>query len=60
MGAGQVSASLLAFMIVYAVIFTVGVLYILRLIAGGPESPPQETDEPPGNPLAAASREGAP
>ena len=59
-GAGQVSASLLAFMIVYAVIFTVGVLYILRLIAGGPESPPQETDEPPGNPLAAASREGAP
>lgn len=59
-GAGQVSASLLAFMIVYAVIFTVGVLYILRLIAAGPETPPQDTDEPPGNPLAAASREGAP
>jgi len=59
-GAGQVSASLLAFMIVYAVIFSVGVLYILRLIAEGPETPPQDADEPPGNPLAAGSREGAP
>lgn len=59
-GAGQVSASLLAFMIVYAVIFSVGVLYILRLISEGPETPPQDADEPPGNPLAAGSREGAP
>src|SRR5262249_34922575 len=35
-GAGQVSASLLGFLIVYAIIFSVGVLYILRLIAEGP------------------------
>lgn len=58
-GAGQVSASLLAFMIVYAVIFSVGVLYILRLIAEGPETPPAEHDEPPGNPLAAGAKEAA-
>ena len=60
-GAGQVTASLLAFMSIYAVVFSVGVLYILRLIAAGPApEPPAEHDEPPGNPLAAASREGAP
>lgn len=56
-GAGQVTASLLAFMAVYAVIFSVGVLYILRLIAAGPETPP-EADEPPGNPLAAGVKTG--
>ncbi len=59
-GAGQVSASLLAFMVIYAVIFSVGVLYILRLIAEGPETPPQEVDEPPGNPLAAGTTGAAP
>ncbi|WP_430421969.1 cytochrome ubiquinol oxidase subunit I [Phenylobacterium sp.] len=54
-GAGEVTASLLGFMIVYAVIFTVGVLYILRLIAEGPkpEDAPRADGEPPGNPLAA-------
>lgn len=54
-GAGQVSASLLGFMTVYAVIFSVGVLYILRLIAQGPEAEaaPDAAGEPPGNPLAA-------
>ena len=59
-GAGQVSASLLAFMTIYAVIFSVGVLYILRLIAEGPEGPPQDADEPPGNPLAAGTKGVAP
>ncbi|MBL8772646.1 MAG: cytochrome ubiquinol oxidase subunit I [Phenylobacterium sp.] len=54
--AGQVSASLLGFMTVYAVIFGVGVLYILRLIAQGPEeiaeAPPQR-GRPPGYALGA-------
>ena len=59
-GAGQVSASLLAFMTIYAIIFSVGVLYILRLIAEGPEGPPQDADEPPGNPLAAGAKGVAP
>ena len=56
-GAGQVSASLLGFLTVYAIIFSVGVLYILRLIVEGPEAGSREslaTDRAPGTPLAAA------
>ncbi|WP_309645638.1 cytochrome ubiquinol oxidase subunit I [Phenylobacterium sp.] len=57
-GAGQVSVSLLGFLVVYAIIFSVGVLYILRLIAEGPvagaeESPPH-VPRAPGSALAAA------
>jgi len=55
--AGQVSASLLGFLGVYAIVFSVGVLYILRLIAEGPEAgagEPVRTDRAPGTPLAAA------
>ena len=37
--AGQVTFSLLAFMMIYAVVFSVGVLYILRLINAGPNAP---------------------
>jgi len=55
-GPGQVSTSLLAFMIIYAVVFSVGALYILRLINEGPEAPPEPVDEPPGNPLAAGTK----
>jgi cytochrome d ubiquinol oxidase subunit I len=46
-GAGQVSISLLAFIIVYAIIFSVGALYILRLIAEGPKPAPEADTEPP-------------
>ena len=63
-GAGQVSASLLAFMVVYAVIFVAGMLYILRLIAQGPqgeeEDAPVSDGQPPGNALAAAPPEHRP
>jgi cytochrome bd ubiquinol oxidase subunit I len=57
-GAGQVSASLLGFMAVYAVIFSAGVLYILRLMHEGPrpvaaEQPPVRP-RPPGYALGAA------
>ena len=57
-GAGPISASLLAFVIIYAVVFCVGALYILRLIAQGPaadiaaDPPPQPRS--PGSALAAA------
>jgi cytochrome d ubiquinol oxidase subunit I len=54
--AGQVSASLIGFLAVYAVVFTVGALYILRLIAKGPDEaspPPDEAPSAPGSPLAA-------
>jgi cytochrome d ubiquinol oxidase subunit I len=56
-GAGQVSASLLGFLIVYATIFSVGVLYIMRLIAEGPlsgaDEPTPEQLRAPGSALAA-------
>jgi cytochrome d ubiquinol oxidase subunit I len=59
-GAGQVSASLLGFLIVYAIIFSVGVLYILRLMAEGPtpalaaDPEPPMKPRPPGYALGAA------
>ncbi|MGZ8364006.1 MAG: cytochrome ubiquinol oxidase subunit I, partial [Caulobacteraceae bacterium] len=56
--AGEVSASLIAFLIVYAIVFSAGALYILRLIAEGPVAgavePPPGVQRPPGTPLAAA------
>jgi cytochrome d ubiquinol oxidase subunit I len=59
-GAGPVSVTLLAFLFFYAVIFSVGVLYILRLMAEGPNAvavtlaqPPR----PPGVALAAVPKE---
>jgi cytochrome d ubiquinol oxidase subunit I len=56
--AGSVAASLLVFIIAYAIIFAGGVLYILRLIAKGPdtEEPPPRADTPPGTPLGAGVR----
>jgi cytochrome d ubiquinol oxidase subunit I len=61
-GAGQVSASLLGFLIVYAIVFSVGALYILRLIGRGPEGP-EPAPHPlraPGSPLAAAPQGDGP
>jgi cytochrome d ubiquinol oxidase subunit I len=46
-GRGQVSASLLGFMVVYGVIFSVGVVYILRLMAEGPTPNPDADTDPP-------------
>ena len=58
-GAAQVSASLIAFLVVYAVVFSAGALYILRLIARGPtEEPPADVPRPPGAPTAAALGDG--
>jgi len=61
-GVGQISASLLAFMVIYAIVFSAGGLYILRLIARGPapvfaEPPPDGEGRAPGSPLAAAPAE---
>lgn len=52
----SVATSLIFFMVVYAIVFSAGVLYILRLIAKGPESdePPPQSKQPPGTPLGAA------
>jgi len=56
-GAGQVSASLLGFLIVYAIVFSAGALFILRLLNRGPveqEQAPTPDDRAPGTPLSAA------
>ena len=62
--AGEVSASLIAFLVLYAVVFSAGALYILRLIAEGPVAgaaePPPGVQRAPGSPLAAAPEEDAP
>jgi cytochrome bd ubiquinol oxidase subunit I len=57
--AGSVATSLIAFIIVYAIVFSAGAIYILRLMAKGPdtEEAPPATDRPPGSPIAAAIRE---
>lgn len=54
--ASAVGASLVFFMIVYAIVFTAGALYIGRLLVQGPSTAedPAEAVEPPGNPLAMA------
>lgn len=63
-GAGSVGTSLLAFMIVYAVVFTAGAIFIFRLLHEGPvagaASPPPDEQRPPGTPLAAAPEDEAP
>ena len=57
--AGAVATSLLFFIIVYAIVFSAGALYILRLMAKGPESdePAPHSKQPPGTPLGAAIEE---
>ena len=61
--AAHVAISLLAFLTVYAIVFSTGVLYILRLIGRGPETdaepPDSELPRAPGTAMAAAPDEGA-
>lgn len=59
--AGEVSASLLAFAIIYAIIFSAGLLYMFRLFAAGPavaDEPPSTVPRPPGSPLGAVPDSG--
>ncbi|MDJ0920431.1 MAG: cytochrome ubiquinol oxidase subunit I [Henriciella sp.] len=55
--AAQVATSLLVFMIVYAIIFTAGVVYMARIATRGftdePPRPPSEERRAPGSPLGA-------
>jgi len=59
--AHEVSASLIAFLVVYGLIFTAGVLFILRLIAAGPASEGRDAASDraraPGTAMAAAPPE---
>jgi cytochrome d ubiquinol oxidase subunit I len=55
--AGQVAFSLLVFMIVYAIVFTAGVVYMARIALRGfddtPAPPPESARRAPGSPLGA-------
>jgi len=58
--AASVATSLLVFMVTYAIVFSAGALYILRLMGKGPdtdEAPPKDTNEPPGTPMGAGVQE---
>jgi len=61
---GQVAASLLVFIVAYAIVFSVGALYILRLMARGPESGERDPDphgrHSPGSPLGADVEDDVP
>jgi cytochrome d ubiquinol oxidase subunit I len=59
-GPHQITASLLGFLIVYALIFTAGVIYILRVMGQGPrpeDAAGSEADRALGSPLAAVPQE---
>ena len=55
--AGQVGATLLVFMVVYAIVFTAGVVYMARIATRGfddePAGPPEEERRAPGSPMGA-------
>lgn len=56
----SVATSLILFITVYAIVFSAGALYILRLIGKGPDSdetPPKDTNQPPGTPMGAGVQE---
>jgi cytochrome d ubiquinol oxidase subunit I len=60
---GQVASSLLVFMTVYAIVFSAGSLYILRLISRGPgsgETPLGRGHQPMRNPLAGITDDAEP
>jgi cytochrome bd ubiquinol oxidase subunit I len=54
-GAGAVGTSLAIFVAVYLLVFGAGFLFVLRLMARGPEAPPPPTETPP-EPAAGSSR----
>lgn len=62
--AGEVATSLIAYMSVYAVVFTAGVLFILRIMAEGPVAalaePAPRQDRAPGSALAGAPEDTTP
>jgi len=57
--AASVATTLAMFILVYGVVFSIGIYYINRLIARGPEDH-AEPDEPLGHQPLAAARKGAP
>lgn len=55
---GAVGATLILFLIVYAIVFTAGIVYINRLIVAGPAVEPAPVDGVPNRPISAAAGAG--
>ncbi len=62
--ASQVATSLIAYMVVYSIVFTAGAIFILRLMAEGPVAastePTPPGQRPPGTPMAKAPDDTTP
>jgi cytochrome d ubiquinol oxidase subunit I len=56
--ATQVLTTLILFIVVYGIVFAMGIYYINRLIAQGPRGPAQVTPEPAVSPIAGARPAG--
>jgi len=54
----HVATSLIAFMLAYAFVFTAGAVYVLRLIAAGPDAANAAAPEPTGQAFPAAPGHG--
>ena len=59
LGGGDVAISLLAYVVVYAIIFGAGFYYLVRLVQHGlpDELPEMRHDQRPARPLSAATRD---
>jgi cytochrome bd ubiquinol oxidase subunit I len=61
---GEVATSLIAYLVVYAIVFTAGAIFILRLIAEGPvaalNEPAPRQDRAPGSAMAKAPADTTP
>lgn len=54
--ASTVALSLALFVLVYVVVFSIGILYVYRMLKKGPQVPQHEPDALPNRPLSAAQR----
>jgi cytochrome bd ubiquinol oxidase subunit I len=54
--AATVAFSLAMFVLVYCVVFSIGILYVYRMLVKGPQAVPHDTQALPNRPLSAAQR----
>jgi cytochrome d ubiquinol oxidase subunit I len=54
--ASTIAISLVMFLLVYVVVFSVGILYVYRMLAKGPKTAPHEPQALPNRPLSVVQR----